>query len=477
MSPTPHRHGAAQSPVSEQCIQTLLIGEVTTSDDHGHAPTHTDTLRKAPPMAEPEPSRPDWARTLRQARRHRGWDVRRLAQELADSAGRESTATTESLIRRIHQWEAGKHTISERYRYLIRRVLHLDADTLAPATPPPGSPATHTFGTLTDSPRLAEDVAHTLRQAHTVLAQAAPEAVVNLLEADVERLCRSYVSTPLTHLYPQIVERRIAALTLLPTLTHPDQSRRIHTVAARLVGLQAHLCLDLGAYAHAVAHTDAARALADNTGDPAALAWTHALHSLIAYWDGRYDDAQHAAEAGLDHGATDSNLTRLHALRARAAAVQGDTAVTRSAIAAAQDHAHLPVLPGVLGFPSGKIHAYAGTAFLSLGSQADRQRSVDHAERAIALYSTGPDRSVGDLLAARLDLTTAHLSTGEWDGALEQITIITATPGGHRTASITQRARRLLPLLSHTRAAPARRIRAHLEAFEHTPGSVPAREG
>lgn len=428
-------------------------------------------------MNQTTPDRPTWARNLSRARRAREWDARRLAEELARTAGREVTATVESLIRRVHQWESGRHTISERYRYLLGRVLGLEADALAPtAEPDPPAPGTGTApAPLTGGSelRLADDVAHTLHQAHTALAQAAPEAVVSLLENDVERLCRAYVCTPLTHLYPQIVERRTAALTLLPTLAHPVQSRRVHTAATRLVGLQAHLCLDLGAYEHAQAHAGAARALAVNTADPSLLAWTCALHSLIAYWDGRHEDAQEAAEAGLTHGATDSNLTRLHALRARAAAARGDVALTKAAIAAAQDHTHLPVLPGILGFPTGKIHAYAGTAYLTLNSPDGRRRSVEHAERAIALYGTGPDRSVGDLLAARLDLTTAHLSAGEWEGALEQITIITATSTGHRTASITQRARRLLPMLGTTRAAPARRIRDQLTQLDTSPSPTP----
>ncbi|WP_455769350.1 hypothetical protein [Nocardiopsis alba] len=84
-----------------------------------------------------------------------------------------------------------------------------------------------------------------------------------------------------------------------------------------------------------------------------------------------------------------------------------------------------------------------------------------------------PVRTRGDLLAARLDLTTAHLSAGEWEGALEQITIITATSTGHRTASITQRARRLLPMLGTTRAAPARRIRDQLTQLDTSPSPTP----
>ena len=72
--------------------------------------------------------RPAWARALRKARTDLGWDVHRLAVELLRAAGPEATATTESLTRRIREWEAGGSTIRERYRLLLARVLQVDAE-------------------------------------------------------------------------------------------------------------------------------------------------------------------------------------------------------------------------------------------------------------------------------------------------------------------------------------------------------------
>ena len=317
--------------------------------------------------------------------------------------------------------------------------------------------------------RMDDDAADTRTQIRTLLDQNAPSRVLDTLEADADRLCRTYVHTPLSDLYPQISARRHDALTLIGSLSHPVQSQRAHTAAARLVGLQAHAAMDTGSYASAAAHAQAARALAERTGDPALRAWVWALHSLIAYWDHRPAEAQSAAENGLTHPVTDSNLARLHALRARAAAAQGDAATARAAISAATDHAGRDVLPGVLGFPTAKIHTYAGTTLLALGSPADRQRSITHAHQAITVYSTGTDRSVGDLLAARLDVATAHLRNRDADGALEQIEHITAIAPAHRTASITRRARHLAPLLTDDHAASARRVRALLAEFVCTP--------
>lgn len=321
--------------------------------------------------------------------------------------------------------------------------------------------------------QLGEAAADTRTRIRALQEQAASKTVLDTLEADVDRLCRAYVHTPLHSLYPQISACRRDALALLDSLTHPDQARRAHIAATRLVGLHAHVAMDVGSYTTALVHADAARELAERTGDSALQAWVYSLHSLIAYWDNRFPEAQRAAEAGLAHHTADSNLARLHALRARAAAAQGDVTVTRAAITAAEDHCDLPVLPGILGFPTAKIHTYAGTSLLALGPASDRRRSFAHTEQAITMYATGADRSVGDLLAARLDLATAHLFDRNPEGTLEQIRLITTVPAGHRTASISTRAHRLLPLLAHHDTAPARWARELLIEFTRTPGPTP----
>lgn len=70
--------------------------------------------------------RPVWAQNLRQRRRELGWDVRRLAEQMARSAGPNGTATVESLARRVREWEAGRSAVQERYRLLVERVLGAD---------------------------------------------------------------------------------------------------------------------------------------------------------------------------------------------------------------------------------------------------------------------------------------------------------------------------------------------------------------
>lgn len=82
-------------------------------------------------MTAPQTPRPQWALALRQARLDAGWDATRLAVEMVRAAGSDATATTESLTRRIREWEAGRSSIRERYRLLLARVLHLDAENFA----------------------------------------------------------------------------------------------------------------------------------------------------------------------------------------------------------------------------------------------------------------------------------------------------------------------------------------------------------
>lgn len=100
--------------------------------------------------------------------------------------------------------------------------------------------------------------------------------------------------------------------------------------------------------------------------------------------------------------------------------------------------------------------------------QAAKLAAEFGAERAIALY-TGPTRSTGDLLAARLDLATAHLRDHDPDGALEQIDIVCASPPEQRTASIAQRVRGLIPLPQGLQTPLALKIRDRLFAFDPTP--------
>ncbi|MEU3306736.1 DNA-binding protein [Nocardiopsis sp. NPDC055551] len=82
-------------------------------------------------MTSPRTPHPEWARALHRARVEAGWDVHRLAVEMVRAARTEATATTESLARRIREWEAGRNAIRERYRPLLARVFHLGPEIFA----------------------------------------------------------------------------------------------------------------------------------------------------------------------------------------------------------------------------------------------------------------------------------------------------------------------------------------------------------
>ncbi|MBX9387316.1 multiprotein-bridging factor 1 family protein [Streptomonospora nanhaiensis] len=77
-----------------------------------------------------------WPHRIQRARRDRGWGVQRLARELRKAAGPES-ATTDSLMRSIRNWENGLYVPSERNRLLLHRVLDIGVEDTAPTPPLP----------------------------------------------------------------------------------------------------------------------------------------------------------------------------------------------------------------------------------------------------------------------------------------------------------------------------------------------------
>jgi hypothetical protein len=79
-------------------------------------------------MSPAPASLPDWAQRLLDARHKRGWDRPHLARELRRACGKDASATTESLVRMIRDWEHGTYRPRERYQLLLTRVLEVDLE-------------------------------------------------------------------------------------------------------------------------------------------------------------------------------------------------------------------------------------------------------------------------------------------------------------------------------------------------------------
>ncbi|WP_075734093.1 helix-turn-helix domain-containing protein [Streptomyces acidiscabies] len=312
------------------------------------------------------------------------------------------------------------------------------------------------------------------------LARYAAETNVNALvleqfDADVERLARNFVSRPLPLLVPEIRTVRTEVFRLLEGRQRPRQTRHLYVVAGRLCGLAAHVSLDLGDRSAASTHARTVVQCAEIAEHPELRAWARSFQSLTAYWAGDYRRAADLAQAGQNEGRGLGGGTikaRLLSLEARSRAAEGDNRGALRTLALAHEArvtAGPDELSGVFSFPEAKQWAYTGTTLLAVGGDERIQEAVIASERAVELYQAGPegDRSSGDLQAARLDLATACLASGEIDGAGAKLLEVFAA--GTYTASITIRLRKLAALLGsepYRGARSAVDLRAHI--FEVT---------
>ncbi|MEU5726771.1 helix-turn-helix transcriptional regulator [Micromonospora sp. NPDC047738] len=321
---------------------------------------------------------------------------------------------------------------------------------------------------------VARDAQSAARFTWLVSASAVEPIAIDQISADIRRLVRSFISRPLAELFDEIRDLRRSVADVILRNKYPHQLRDLHLAGSQLSGLSAHLCLDLGDYTSADTHARAAWLCAELAGHPGMQAWVRALQSLIAYWDGRIDEAVAAAEDGTRYTREGTIMVRLFSLVARAEARRHRLSSALAALDAANNArttlAHEDHLGGLFTFPEAKQAAYAGTTLLSLNQPTLLQRATEESRRALALYhaSAPADRSVGDVLAARLDLTTAHIAANDLDGAESELAPVLATPPSQRTASLVRRGHAVATGLAHPRFAgspQAIRVRESLTAF------------
>jgi hypothetical protein len=362
----------------------------------------------------------------------------------------------------------------EEYRAALRTALHVDSDeelgfSDPHRTRPTANDLAPQLGQSGDRPAEVELNASTAtRDARTaalfarqITAGAVDTLTLEQIDADIRQLARRYVSWPMFDLFDDIRYLRSNVFELLNRNRLPGQMRQLYVAAARLCGLQAHVCLDLGYYAEADTHARAALQAADAAGHHGVSAWVRALQSLIAYWDGRPSDAIQLAAEGANYACDLSTAVRLRALTARAAALTGDNASAIAALNAAEEARGMSLVNdetgGVFAFPEAKQATYAGTTLTALDA-AFARRAIAESTRALALYqaATPANRSTGDILAAHLDLATAYLTADDLDAAADQITHVLAIPSTQRTASIRKRARGVATRLSAGRYTGAR---------------------
>ena len=382
----------------------------------------------------------------------------------------------------VARWERG--TIPHPHqRALIAQHLQVDPEQLAQwlgervGTTAPTESVPHRQST-------EDDLKEVSRFTTSLVRGAVGDSTLEHVDVEVRRLALRYTCTPIWALLSEVRELRTTVFGMIEQNRYPQQIRSLHLAAARLCGLQAHVFLDLGRYRDAEAYAHAAWACAGPAGHPQTQAWVRSVQSLISYWTGDFRGGAALALDGRNYARHNSAAVRLPALQARAAAALGDADSANSALEAADEardrnHAADDNLGGLLDFPEAKYATYAGTTLLALGGAQYARRAATESTRAIALHeeTNTNQRSVPDLLAARLDLATAYLMLGELDGTAEQVKVVGAASPEHHTASIRKRAGKLRERLVVTRygASPVgRELQSALQAVQ---SNVPRNRG
>ncbi|GLF97248.1 hypothetical protein [Streptomyces yaizuensis] len=314
-------------------------------------------------------------------------------------------------------------------------------------------------------------------------------ATLDQLEADIRRMMLTYPHRPVGPLFTEVRRLRNRAFELIEGRQPPHHTVDLYLAAGTLCGVLANASFDLGRYEAADTQARTAFLCGEAAGHNGLRAWVRGLQALIAYWDGRPQDAVRLADAGA-HFVPERGTAaiRLAAIKARA---HGQLRQTTDALAALLTADRLRDRPrseddlpgGMMAFPLEKQLFYVSSAHLWLGggqNLAEAERAAAEAVRGFEAAAPG-QRRLGEMSLARLDLATARLGRGDLEGAAVQVHEVMVVNSRRGTESVRKRlaqfARRLAghpgarsPMAVGLQAALA----AHQEGFflELPPGDA-----
>jgi hypothetical protein len=172
---------------------------------------------------------------------------------------------------------------------------------------------------------------------------------------------------------------------------------------------------------------------------------------MMAYWDGRYEEAAQLMESALPDATSGPSLLRLTSQEARihAARRQPGEVSQVLALAATASTERTVDEPGIFGFSTGTAAFYASEAHYALGGTEGLTAAVDWARTSLEEFSAESLPKAGYLAAARFDLALAHLGRGDLDAVGEHLApVLRSTSAEYRTVPVIGRARSLNTLLA-----------------------------
>lgn len=315
---------------------------------------------------------------------------------------------------RLRKWEQGKERPSPYYTEKLCRVYGKTAEELGLASE----------ARLVVPERLMgqEETLEALELLRQAEASDIGEGTLEVVEAAVERYCRSYSAAPPRELLADVVAFRGHVRRLLQGNLTLKQRQRLLVAAAWLSVLMACLQFDVGDRNGAAVSRDVTLRLAQQTGHTELMAWSFEVLAWWAVTDGRYQEAVEFARAGtkLADERTSARV-QLGVKEAEAWSHIGGRREADLALAGAGEAlARLgePEHPdNHFVFDPPKLTFYASTIYAHLGLA---QQAEEHAQEVISssVDERGVDRWPTRSSVARFDLSLVHVQRDRPDEAV-----------------------------------------------------------
>ncbi|WP_329331182.1 XRE family transcriptional regulator [Streptomyces sp. NBC_00663] len=260
------------------------------------------------------------------------------------------------------------------------------------------------------------------------------------LMAETRTLAADYLTSDPVVLFVRTRALRDRVFALLEGNQYPRQSVDLYVAAGYLCGLLAWMSSDLGQLHDADTQGRTAWLCAELAGHNDLRAWVLSTRSKVAFWDGRLREAISFARRGASYQTTGTVAVLLACQEADAWSELGAHDEALMALTRAQDARAAMTggdeIGGIFTCQPARQENYAAAVQLRIGRPADALRSADS---ALGLLHIQPVRAYGTEAQIHISQASAHLATGEADGALEALAPVLALPPDHRLAPVTRR--------------------------------------
>ncbi|MET7390517.1 XRE family transcriptional regulator [Streptomyces sp. NPDC005529] len=342
-------------------------------------------------------------------------------------------------------------------RALTRPSLEREAEQVAApaAIAPPSGP---------DLVRLAADESATWAQ--WAEASNVGDIALEQLMAETRALATDYLTSDPVVLFTRTRHLRDRTFSLLEGHQYPRQSADLYVAAGYLCGLLAWMSSDLGQLRDADTQGRTAWLCAELAGHNDLRAWVLSTRSKVCFWDGRLREAIAYARRGATcrPGGTVGVLLACQEADAWSQLGAHDEAIEALTRAEGLRGRTLDVddIGGIFSCQPARQENYAAAVYLRVGEPEKALRAADN---ALTLMAGQTVRAYGTEAQIHISKASAHLATGEAEGALEALAPVLAMPPDHRLVPVTRRLHELTSGLDRQTGSATAGLRAAIEEF------------